>query len=150
MFKKKHGLSLVFGGANFPKIIFVFCMLVCVCVCTCVRGGDSAICNKLLLSEMIKTNKQKGINLKPVSITYIYKKKKNLASVFACVHVCAPASHTGGHANMGGTGPSSGQALEPSRPPCATSHRERRVKMMPATDRWIGEGGKKPRTVTQE
>lgn len=70
--------------------------------------------------------------------------------MFACVHVCAPASHTGGHANMGGTGPSSGQAREPSRPPCGTSHRERRVKMMPATDRWIGEGGKKPRTVTQE
>lgn len=67
MFKKKHRPSLVFGAANFPKIIFVFCMLVCVCMC--VRGGDSAICNKLLLSEMIKTNK-KGINLKLVSITY--------------------------------------------------------------------------------
>ena len=33
-------------------------------------------------------------------------------------------------------------ALEPARPPRATPHREQRVRLMPAKDRWIDEGGK--------
>lgn len=49
MFKKKHRLSLELTS---PKIF----LHARVCVCMCVRGGDSAICNKLLLSEMIKTD----------------------------------------------------------------------------------------------
>lgn len=59
----------------------------------------------------------------------------------SCVCACVRA-HTGGHANMGGTGPSSGQLSSPlARPPRATPHRDQRVRMMPARDRWIGEGG---------